>query len=371
MAQERRKDILVVDDTTANLRLLTRILTDNGYKVRPVPNGRLAIEAIRAVPPDAILLDIRMPGMDGYEVCRILKEDERTSDIPIIFISALQDIQDKIRGFEVGGVDFVTKPFQEQEVVIRLQTHLTIREQKQELRIQYEKLKELETMRETLSHMIVHDINNALQGILGYAQLLEEAFEELPEDEREQYIKSITSSSRTAIEMIRAILDVARMEADQMELNRCGVDLGSVIDEIHQETGSILQYKGLRLVCEMPLDLPSVNADREVLRRIMVNLIHNAVKFSPESAAITIGASRERDVVRLSVADRGIGIPDDYKARIFEKFGQVESRQSGVKYSTGLGLTFCRMAVDAHGGAIGVADNTEGGAVFWFTLPVR
>ena len=367
-SDETKGDILVVDDTPANLRVLSRLLSDNNYKVRPVPNGTLALEAVKAAPPDLILLDIRMPNMDGYEVCKILKQDDNTRDIPVIFISAMHELEDKVKGFEAGAVDFVTKPFQEGEVLIRLQTHLTIRRQGQRLAEQYDELRGLEIMRETLIQMIVHDLNNPLHGILGFARLISTELQDRGEDKVIEYAEAIVGSSRTIIDMIRAILDVSKIESEEMKLDIAQVDPQPVIEEVQVGLKPHLVQKEITIELALAPNLPAVRADPEILRRILVNLIGNAIKFSSEGGTIVLSASEEKDSVHFSVSDEGPGIPDQYRDKIFEKYGQIESRSSGRKYSTGLGLTFCKMAVEAQGGSVGVESEGKG-SLFWFDLP--
>ena len=370
-ATKDKADVLVVDDTPANLRLLSRMLTDNGYKVRPVPNGKLALDAVAAAPPDIILLDVRMPEMDGFEVCKKLKEKEETVDIPVIFISALQEMEDKIHGFEAGGVDYITKPFQQEEVLIRLSTHLTIRNQKEKLKEQFDVLKELEAMRDTLSHMIVHDLNNTLQAIIGYAEMMLECMGTLRKEEMELYTQSIISNGRTTIEMIRAILDVGRMESGQMQLALSQFSLPEVVTEVHEEIKCLLEQRKLKIKLEVPGSLPVMQADREIIRRIIINILGNAIRYSPEQSTITVTADQVGEVFRIMISDQGSGIPAEYKERIFEKYGQVDAKKTGRKYSTGLGLAFCKMAVEAHDGRIGVSDKVSGGSTFWFEVPCR
>ncbi|MCK4516904.1 MAG: response regulator, partial [Spirochaetaceae bacterium] len=355
-------DILVVDDTPANLRVLSRLLTDNGYKVRPVPNGALAIEAVKAAPPDLIFLDIRMPDMDGYEVCERLKQDSASRNIPVIFISAMSEIEEKVKGFKSGCVDFITKPFQEGEVLIRLENHLTIRRQRQEIQTQYVKLKELEVMRETLIQMIVHDLNNPLHAILGFGQLLTGHLQRMDTEQASRDAASITCSAGAAIDMIEAILDVAKLECNEMSLNVTSVDISSAVADAVKGMRPLLDQDDLHIHQVIPDDIPQIHSDAGLFGRILVNMISNAIKFSPTGGTITISAVLRQEMVQMSVSDQGPGIPEEYSIRIFEKYGQIESRKTGTKYSTGLGLTFCKMAVEAHGGEIGIINNKDGGS---------
>ncbi|MCP4630102.1 MAG: response regulator, partial [bacterium] len=186
-------NILVVDDTPANLRLLAGILTDQGYTVRPVPNGKLALWGARGkTPPDLILLDIMMPGMDGYEVCQQLKADERTRDIPVIFLSALDDVLDKIKAFSVGGVDYITKPFEDQEVLARVQTHLELKHAREKLKQQNLELIEAARLREDIERITRHDLKTPLNAIIGFPGLI--IAKEKLSDKSVGYLKIIEKS---------------------------------------------------------------------------------------------------------------------------------------------------------------------------------
>ncbi len=367
--ETRKADILIVDDTSANLRVLSRLLTDAGYKVRPVPSGRLALEAVRAAQPDLIFLDIRMPEMDGYEVCAKLKEDELTEDIPVIFISALNDLEDKVRGFGTGAVDFISKPFQEGEVLARLETHLTICNQRRQIAKQLKGLQDLEALRENLTQMIVHDLNNPLHGILGFIQLLRIELDGVENEKIARYAASIEGIVRTTADMIRAILDVGKIESGEMQVFPEEVLIGATLRSVSGEIEPLLQEKELRLEIAEADENQTLSADPDLFRRILINIIGNAIKFSPEGGVITATVSAEPDGICIFIEDQGPGIPTEYHETIFEKYGQVDSKVSGRKYSTGLGLAFCKLAVEAHGGTIGVASVEGSGSRFTMRFP--
>ena len=219
MTTENKKpqpaSILVVDDTLANLQLLAGLLKDRGYRVRVAPSGTLALQAVHAEPPDLILLDINMPELNGYEVCERLKADPQLAEIPVLFISALNETLDKVKAFGVGGVDYITKPFQFEEVEARVATHLELRRQKRELKESNERLRELERLRDNLVHMIVHDMRSPLMVISGHLELM--AMEPLPA-QAAQCAKKALAATRTLIEMVSSMLDVSKMEAGQMQL---------------------------------------------------------------------------------------------------------------------------------------------------------
>jgi two-component system, sensor histidine kinase and response regulator len=367
MSHEDVPNVIVVDDTPANLQLLTGMLKERGYKVRPVPSGKLALQAAKNDPPDLILLDIMMPEMDGYEVCERLKADEKLREIPVIFISALNETMDKVRAFGVGGVDYVTKPFQFEEVAARLSTHLELQRQRRKLKENYEQLRRLEELRDNLVHMIVHDLRSPLTGISGFLDLALSLEKETLTKDGLEYLQTAKRSTTAVIDMVSAVLDVSKMEAGEMKLHPVECDLVRMAADLMSGMQSLKEAR------EMILDAPpppvTLVADGDLLLRVIQNLLGNALKFTASDGWIRLGIEPDENRVCVRVRDNGPGIPAEYRERIFEKFGQVEARANRQKFSTGLGLTFCKLAVEAHGGSIGVESEIGKGSTFWFTLP--
>ncbi|MCJ7524681.1 MAG: hybrid sensor histidine kinase/response regulator [Candidatus Aminicenantes bacterium] len=360
--------IMVVDDTPANLKLLQEMLQAQGYRVLAFANGKMALNAAAKSPPDLILLDINMPEMNGFEVCERLKADAALKEIPVLFISALTETTDKVKAFSVGGLDYVTKPFQFEEVHARVQTHLELRRQRRELQEAYDKLQDLESLRDSLVHMIVHDMRSPLTIILGNLELARA--QPLPQDAA-GYIANAVSSTRTLLEMISSLLDVNKMEAGQMTLEFSTVDMKVLLSETIRLVEPLKGQRALTLTS--PEDMEALACDLRLIRRVVQNLIGNALKFTDKQKGI-IAVSIESAAggkVRVAVADNGPGIPLEYRERIFDKFCQVAARKQGQMYSTGLGLTFCKLAVEAHGGRIGLESEIGKGSTFWFELPRR
>lgn len=351
--------IMIVDDTPANLDLLSGMLKDQGYRTRPLVSGVQALKVAAKFPPDLILLDINMPEMDGYEVCLALKADPALADIPVLFISARTETEDKVRGFKVGGVDFISKPFQFEEVEARVRAHLQIQGQKRELRESYDKLRHLEETRDSLVHMVVHDMRGLLHGITCSLELMEVS--QLPTQAADMLKISLTSAQRLG-DLINCILDVNKMESGQIELSPCTFNLTDMAKEVAERLQSLKGNRNLNVLggpCE-------VTGDIYLLSRVVQNLLGNALKFTPPTGTVCILVESRDEGAKLSVIDNGLGIPPEHKERIFDKFVQVGSV---VTRGTGLGLTFCRLAITAHGGRIGVESALGGGATFWFTLP--
>jgi signal transduction histidine kinase len=355
--------ILVVDDTPANLKLLTGMLKARGYRVKPAPNGELALRGARAAPPDLILLDITMPGMDGLEVCARLKADERLCDIPVLFISALQDTDNKVRAFQAGGVDYVTKPFQLEEVEARVRTHLEIRRQKRELEANFARLRELEKMRDSLIHMIAHDMKSPLTVIQLAFELIAPSIE-FADSETATIVRDARVSATMIVEMIEQMLDISRMEAGALTLKLASGDPVETVRQAVESQRALAGHRRLTFAASGPA---VADFDANLLRRAVGNLVGNAIKFTDADGEIRVSAVGKDGFVRVEVADNGRGIAPEHHVRIFEKFGQVEDKRA--RMGTGLGLTFARMAIEAHGGNIGVVSALREGSTFWITLP--
>jgi signal transduction histidine kinase len=304
--------------------------------------------------------------MNGYEVCELLKADPALQEIPVLFISALGETADKVKAFSVGGVDYVTKPFQFEEVHARVRTHLELCRQRRQLLEANARLRELEQLRDDLTHMIVHDMRSPLAVLGGAINLL---CDELPADAAEllRLCQMGKKAARELTEMCNGLLDVSRLEAGEMPVEREACELPAVVsDAVH---ATKIQADAASVTVRAELPPLRVSADKKLLQRILANLLTNAIKNTPEGGRITVRAEAVPEGVRVEVADTGCGIQPEYHQRIFEKFGQVEARRECQQHSTGLGLPFCKLAVEAHGGTIGVASEFGRGSVFWFILP--
>jgi signal transduction histidine kinase len=348
--QELVPNILIVDDVPANVLLLVRMLTERGYRTRTALGGKLALEAARTEPPDLILLDITMPEMNGYEVCEQLKADEALQAIPVIFISALHETLDKVKAFRVGGVDYVTKPFQFEEVYARVQTHLQLRR--------------LEKLRDDLTHMLIHDLRNPLTMICGFLDLLESEAQGYSASTR-KLLPRARRSAEDLRNMIGSILDVSKMGAGELRLQSEVCDLHALIRAV-VATAQSLPDNGVVTLAARKSPLP-LTLDASLIRRVLQNLLSNALKYTPPGGGVRLVVTPSPTEVRVAVTDTGPGIAREQQQRIFKKFGQVEDHRN--RQGTGLGLAFCKLAVEAHGGCIGVESEVGKGSTFWFTLP--
>jgi signal transduction histidine kinase len=359
--------ILVVDDTPANLHMLAEMLRRRGYRARPVPNGRLALQAAKADPPDLILLDINMPGMDGYEVCRELKKDEVLAEIPVIFISAYGETVDKIRAFHAGGIDYVTKPFQVEEIEARVAVHLQLRRQQREMEAMLARQRELEDMRDSMVHMIVHDLRAPLTAVFNYLDLVREQEAGFISPESMQNLDLAMKAARWMVQMVSGLLDASKIESGQMRLHLIECDVGHVISEAIDAIRSLADEKN---VLFHPVHMRAV-IDHDAIARVIQNLVSNAVKLTPPGGEVHVWVRNIDEILRVEVTDNGPGIAAEHHPKIFEKFGQLDSNVRQSIPSTGLGLYFCKLAIEAHRGHIGVDSEVGKGSTFWFELPTK
>ena len=360
------QNILVVDDNPVNVQLLSKMLRERGYTVQGFFSGELALRAVADAPPDLILLDIEMPGMNGYDVCQQLKADEATHGIPVIFISALDETTDKVRAFEAGGVDYITKPFQFREVEARVNTHLQLCRQQKELERSYARLKEAENLRDNLVHMIAHDLRNSLTAVSGYCELVMLKDGNALSEKSVNYLRRSEESVSSLVRMINTMLDVSRMEAGALKINITPFDLVGTAARVLSDM-EIMRGK-IDLTLDSPVDFRTVPADRELITRVIQNLVGNALKCVATDGWVCVSIEPGDGVVRVMVKDNGPGIAPEYHQKIFEKFGKADNDSSAANNSTGLGLAFCKLAVEAHKGRIGVESEPGKGSTFWFEL---
>lgn len=412
--------ILVVDDSPDNLRVLSMTLADRGYKVRCVTNGEMALVSIRNLPPDLVLLDIRMPQMSGYEVCQRLKADPTSSNIPVIFLSAADDVQGKVRAFELGGADYITKPFQTEEVLARIANQLTIRQLQNQLSERNQRLQwEIDNHKQTLHALqdakdaaesanyaksrflaaMSHELRTPLNAILGFAALMRG--DRTLSSDYQSYLASISHSGEQLLKLLNHILSVT--STDKLSLNAHPLDLHHLLDTIATTWCPIAEAKELKLLIEGAATVPRyIRTDESKLRQVLNNLLENAIQFTSQGrvvlrvkagdrvcesppfypgepelgdrppSALDPNASTHRGVqttLFFEIEDTGPGIAPREMNRLFQVFSQTETGHKSER-GIGLGLFMSRQFVRVMGGDITITSNTGCGALLRLYIPV-
>jgi two-component system sensor histidine kinase/response regulator len=360
--------VLVVDDQDTNRLLLRDMLEAQGHEVIEAVEGSEALQRVAETAPDVVLLDIGLPGMDGFEVCRRLKAEPATASIPVLLVTALSHRDHRLLGIGAGANDYITKPVDKSDLSLRVRNAIRMRQLYLEVEEQYRRLEKLELLRDSLVHMLVHDLRSPLAGIRAYLDLLKlDGAGKLDSELTE----SIDAARKVAVEMtdmVSDLLDVSRMEVGKMPLELAPADVGALAVDAVAAAGAAPR---VRIRVETTADTLRVVCDAGIIRRVIANLVGNAVKFTPVSGQITVIVRGDGAEVKVSVVDTGPGIPPEYHQKVFDKFGQVEAARHGAKHSSGLGLTFCKFAVEAHGGRIGLESAPGKGSTFWLVLPAR
>lgn len=365
---KRTWTVLVVDDDEISRSLLANLLETSRFAVKTAHCGEEALRMAGAEDFDVVLLDLMMPGMDGIEVCKRLKASARTAHVPVILVTAMSDRDARIRGIYAGADEFITKPYDSEEVVLRARNAVRMKRLYDQVRASLARLEELERLRDNMTNMIVHDMRNPITVITMCLELLKRRVEgKLDEDAMDQLTMSMDSTTYLT-NMVDSLLDICKMEAGTLKLKKTPAGIVALIEGAIQHVGG--PSNGAKLEYAKPKSEITVNCDADLVKRVVMNLVNNARKFTPCQGVIKIGIEQVPGAVRVSVSDTGLGIPKEYHDRIFQKFGQVEMDGQAVRRSCGLGLTFCKLAVEAHGGKIGVESEVGKGSTFAFTLPL-
>src|SRR3954466_4864401 len=369
--------ILVADDIPPHVELLLDQLNSPGYDTITAVDGPSAVAAAFEKHPDLCILDVSMPAGDlgvddrstGFEVCRRIKRDPRTARIPVIFVTALNDTSDRVRGIEAGGDDFLTKPHNRLVLGARVRSLLKLKAATDALEDSLRKLRELEKVRDDLMKMIVHDLKTPLTSVLATLEMLSDGDFGQVSIPQKAAIGDAETKSEDLLALIDDILEVARIEEANISLSLAPMAPGALLAELVHEWAHRFQQEGTTASVSVADDAPIFSGDKGLIKRVFSNLIQNAVTHSSNPVHLQLGARRARSGVLFTVTDNGPGIPPEYHDLIFRKFGQVEMPRSPRTRSSGLGLTFCKLVVDRHGGRIWVKSEEGKGSSFYIELP--
>lgn len=370
--------ILIVDDVPTNLNVLMQFLENTGFDVLVATDGESAIERAAYALPDIILLDVMMPVMDGFETCRRLKASPTTHDIPVIFMTALSDTVDKVYGFELGAADYITKPLHQDEVVARVNSHLTLYRQKQELERQkqeIERLREqdqkhyekLANLKDQMLSTVSHDLKNPLTTILTVVALLRRYIS--AEDSRiQKKLDTIETSVDYMRDLISNLLDLARLETGA-SVEKKEIRLKPLLQTSFNRATTLADEKQIKLELRAPENDVTIHCDSFQVGQVLQNLISNALKYTPTGGNVEISVQLRENVVQFQISDNGFGIPEKDIPHVFDKFFRVNTQEHQNVSGTGLGLAIVREIVQQHGGDVDVRSKLGEGSTFSFSIP--
>jgi two-component system, sensor histidine kinase and response regulator len=353
--------ILIVDDLETNREIMSRMLDRSGYITYSAKNGQQALDIVIEIQPDLILLDVSMPGMDGFEVCRRIKADQRTEHIAVIFISALSELGDKMRAFEAGAVDYIIKPFQVAEVLARVESQIMLARQRQQILA-------LSDLKDQLIRTVSHDLKNPIHIVMGYAALMMEPVG-MDQDQMIEMSTQIFNSAEKMFTLVTNLLDLTQIE-DGIKLNLQPLDLREIMGDLMNEFHFQAEQKQITLEFAVGADLPPVPADAIRLRQVFSNLISNALKYTPAGGTVQVSAQAEDNQMVITVSDNGLGIPSEALPNLFDKFYRVNTTEHKEQEGTGLGLSIAQAIVQEHNGQIQVQSEDGAGSAFNVILPL-
>ncbi len=386
--------VLIVDDNPNNLGVLFDFLSEAGFKVLVAKNGKRGIQRVEYTKPDLILLDIMMPEMDGFEVCRILKSRQETQAIPIIFMTALSDTIDKVKGLQLGAEDYITKPIQQEEVLARINVHLRLYRLQKQLA---EKNTILEQQNQTLETLVnalqqakqtaedasrsksmflanmSHELRTPMNAIIGYSEILKEEVEESRTEDFVDDLSKISMAGRHLLGLINDILDFSKLEAGKMSLYLENFNLKDLVDEVVATLEPLFKTRGNTFTVEYPEDVGMIYGDHTKIRQGVINLLSNAAKFTENGRIIFCIKRLQKDGlewVDLQVSDSGIGMSQEQLSKIFDAFTQADLSTTRRYGGTGLGLAITKRFVEMMHGTIEVQSTPGKGSTFNLQFPV-
>jgi two-component system sensor histidine kinase/response regulator len=367
VTRSERPLLLVVDDDPVNVDLLCDLLDSLDFGAVGARSGPEALAAARRLRPDLILLDVMMPGMNGYEACRRLKADPETAGIPVVFVTALSETEDRVQGIEAGGDDFLTKPFSRPVLLARIRSLLRLKAAGDELEASYRRLRELERLKDDLVRMVVHDLKSPLSAMLGTLEMAVDGDLGPLSARQRELLDDAHQRGADVLELIENLLDVTRLEESAVRLELRPVDVRLLLGQVAREWTVRAEQRGATVSVDAAPEAV-VDADETLLRRMLGNLVGNALRHAGRGVHVRLSATPAGDGVDLVVADDGVGIAPERQAELLQP---VEPERAPRPPSSGLGLTFCKLAAEAHGGTILLNSRAGEGSTFAVRLPVR
>jgi len=371
--------VLVVDDIPKNLQVVGTMLRNAGYSIMPATSGAEALDGVREQLPDLILLDLMMPEMDGLEVCHRLKADPLTQAIPVIFLTASNEMEHLVKGFEMGAVDYVTKPFNPPELLARVRTHLELKHARDTIIRYGQELSRLNEEKNEFMGIAAHDLRNPIGSIKGFSEMIVEDAQSLlgqtnPDSvsclkEMKDFGERIVETTGRMMEMLQNLLDANRIERGEMQLNLASTDLAPVLNSVieTQRPHALAKQQTIHLEGE-PAPVAAL-IDPGVTLQVLENLVSNAIKYSPPGKNIFVRLKQHPQGVRMEVQDEGPGLSAEDQKKLFGKFARLSAKPTGGEHSTGLGLSIVKKMVEAMNGKVWCESELGRGATFIVEFP--
>jgi len=350
--------ILVIDDSPTNLKFLFSVLGKAGFQVLLARNGEAGIEQAIEMKPDIILLDILMYGIDGFETCRRLKADTATRAIPVIFMTVLSESVDKLKGFKVGGVDYITKPLHYEEVLARIKAHLTIRRQQRQLQEQSRNLREMNAGKDTFFSIISHDLQSPFEEILHFTEFMAENIHDCPPEEVSEIVDTLRESVGNLHELLKNLFTWSGLQRGRMECYPQYIDLREIVDRNIKLFKPMAEEKQIVLNNKIAEEIPAY-ADAGMLYAVFRNLISNALKFTEKGGRVSISVAQHAQRVSVIISDSGVGIAPEDLMNLFRADVKYQRAGTDGEEGTGLGLLLCHELVEKNSGTLAV-DSTPG-----------
>lgn len=363
--------VLIVDDDRLNIRMLSGILKSEGYELAEAGSGEQALESYGRSRPDLVLLDVMMPGIDGFETCRTLKRTHGAQSAPVIFITAKNASDDVVEGLSAGGADYLPKPFNPKEVLARIRVHLRHQVLARRQALIAEQLAHVNAEKNRLLSMAADDLRVPLSSIHSLAQFLREGVVGQLTPDQLDLVDTIRTTSQSMLEMVTELLDIATIESGELKLHPEPTDLAELIAKSVYLANAAAAPKKTRIEFDPRGLAPVVTMDAAKMKQVIDNLLSNAVKYSPPGSIVTVEIAREETggACSFTVKDQGPGIPENERDKLFKDFGRLSVKPTGGEKSTGLGLAICRKIVEAHRASIAAENLPLRGAAFRVVLP--
>ncbi|MDA0690271.1 MAG: hybrid sensor histidine kinase/response regulator [Nitrospinae bacterium] len=369
-----RNKVLIVDDTPANIDVLRKTLAPEGYELSVATSGEAAVKIAARLKPDLILLDIMMPGIDGYETCRRIKSDVNNRDTAIIFISAKNETADVVKGFSMGAVDYINKPFQHEEVCSRVRTQVNLRaltEMRESLlsrlKDSVNKLTEMDEMKNRFLGMAAHDLRNPLVSIRGLSELLLDENNTFSDGDVKEFIATMHDASQYMLSLVNDLLDTSVIASGNLTINLKKCSLKELVEKVVRANERLAENKQMKIQLSLE-DVPEFNIDPNRITQVVENLLTNAIKYSSPGSNIYVSLESVDDSAKVGVRDEGPGISLEDQKKLFGGFQKLTAQPTGGESSTGLGLAIVKKMVEAHQGTLDIESQMEVGTTFSFKI---